>query len=41
MNQELIPLTSFLKGYKPSLICNVEGEITDDILRQLSNYPHV
>ncbi|WP_156877505.1 hypothetical protein [Shimazuella kribbensis] len=42
MDEELTTLTSFLKGYKPSLICNVDDEkITEDIRTQLLSYPHV
>lgn len=41
MDEELKPLDSFLRGYKPSVICNMDDTFTEDIKAQLLTYPHV
>jgi hypothetical protein len=40
LEEGLNPLTSFLKGYKPAFICNIDETFSKDILAQLNKRPH-
>jgi hypothetical protein len=41
LEEELKPLTSFLKGYKPAFISNIDETFAEDVPVQLNRRPHI